>query len=437
MIRERVSTQGVIRPLEPASELPAMQMDEEQIGQVSGSAVYRHLETYNHFQVKYAPTITSLKKSAQLHASQPHPPILFPKVLTAVDEKFLNYDKTAYGVKEGLMINAGMFTWARIGAAAGNRAAGSENGQVVEVAIMDDDEEIPPPSSITAKRSLAEAKRLARSADHAMYEHEQRVSGNRLWSSLINFFTVNPEGREAKILKQLEKGKEKEKISGLPLDAGGLPSLVGTDSSTAAASTESEGSIAPASRKDSQGSRISRMLTKSFRRMSSRSRSRPRKLTPDQPPPLPSRGLSAEIPSQINTPPVEYVSGEVLRVTVSPPPIANGLGSASLPVPDPSSAPLSRISESSQIDNAPCALPLPPMRVSHDEDTLNSDTPDLVLAASPLFSSAIGEKVLGVDIAAFPAPPDSENGLARPMSMVSAGPMGLPVAATPMTRPVS
>ena len=58
------------------------------------------------------------------------------------------------------------------------------------------DDEHPPPSSIVSRRDTAEARRLARVADLSVEQEESKLSGNMLWSVLVNFLTVHPRHKQ-------------------------------------------------------------------------------------------------------------------------------------------------------------------------------------------------------------------------------------------------
>ena len=62
MIRERVSTQGIIRPLEPQDQLPALTLPPELIGVVSELAARRYLDGRNKFARKFAHQYKSIDK---------------------------------------------------------------------------------------------------------------------------------------------------------------------------------------------------------------------------------------------------------------------------------------------------------------------------------------------------------------------------------------
>ena len=65
MIRERVSTLGIIRPLEPEFELPAMQIPPERIGTPSEHALRRYIEGHARFEEEFADAIQRIAKDRQ------------------------------------------------------------------------------------------------------------------------------------------------------------------------------------------------------------------------------------------------------------------------------------------------------------------------------------------------------------------------------------
>ncbi|KAL1941449.1 hypothetical protein VTO73DRAFT_7266 [Trametes versicolor] len=192
MIRERVSTRGVIRPLEPEAELSAFMLPPERIGEVSELAVRRYIDGTAKFGKKFGKTTKAVEKArrrtlerakldtmrnmAQLQTffnadgerSTP------PRTWQAEDGEGSSAravrNDTAQGVKEGLAAS-GSWAWAW---------------------ALDADEH-PPPSSIVARRDTEEARRLAKIADQAVLMDDQAVSGNNLWSLIVNFLTVTPE----------------------------------------------------------------------------------------------------------------------------------------------------------------------------------------------------------------------------------------------------
>src|ERR1700761_5451823 len=72
MIRERVSIQGTIRPLEPETELPAMQVPSERIGTPSDHALRRYIAGHARFEKKFARAIQRIAKDRQRQRAQQH-----------------------------------------------------------------------------------------------------------------------------------------------------------------------------------------------------------------------------------------------------------------------------------------------------------------------------------------------------------------------------
>lgn len=58
------------------------------------------------------------------------------------------------------------------------------------------DGEHPPPSSIVSRRDTVEARDLARVADLSVEQEDSKLSGNMLWSVLVNFLTARPSHKQ-------------------------------------------------------------------------------------------------------------------------------------------------------------------------------------------------------------------------------------------------
>lgn len=179
MIRERVSTQGSIRPLEPEDELPACTLPHELIGVISELAVRRYQDGLMRFGKKFAKTTKSIAKERRRNLDRARKDTVKNmsqlQTYLAKDSKegTTNSDPqkdTVKGVKEGLA-TTGSWSWAW---------------------ALDCDE-VPPPSSIVSRRDTEEARRLAKIADQAVLMEEDMISGNNLWSLLVNFLTVAPD----------------------------------------------------------------------------------------------------------------------------------------------------------------------------------------------------------------------------------------------------
>ncbi|KAG6815608.1 hypothetical protein H0H87_012988 [Tephrocybe sp. NHM501043] len=177
MMRERVSTQGIIRPLEAESELGALLIDRDIIGQMSELILRRYLDANAMFEKKFAHTIRTIekdrrhnlklaKKDTKRNMAVLHQNLMRDETGSSTSSGL----STPHGVMEGLLASSGSWSWA----------------------WALDGEERPPPSSIVSRRDTTEARRLAKIADQSILQDDQSLSGNRFWSAVINFLTVSP-----------------------------------------------------------------------------------------------------------------------------------------------------------------------------------------------------------------------------------------------------
>jgi hypothetical protein len=175
MIRERVSTRGIIRPLEPESELDAFHVPQEIIGAFSELAVRRYLDAQLKFDKKFTGVQKVIDKRRR-HNLELAKKDIFRNMAQLQGDVSRNANeskgrgKAMKGLKEGLEASSGSWAWAW---------------------ALESDER-PPPSSIVSRRDTAEARQLARVADQASLEDEGAVSGNHLWSMLVDFLTSPP-----------------------------------------------------------------------------------------------------------------------------------------------------------------------------------------------------------------------------------------------------
>lgn len=171
MIRERVSTHGLVRPLESEDKLAAFSLPPELVGVISELAMHRYIDAKCKFYKKFSGTykrierhrkknLEKAKKDAVRNMSQ-------LQTYIARDDKSQD---TFRGVKDGL-VASGSWSWAW---------------------ALDVDEK-PPSSSIVARRDTQEAVELARIADQCVMAEENMISGNNLWSLMINFLTTTPD----------------------------------------------------------------------------------------------------------------------------------------------------------------------------------------------------------------------------------------------------
>ncbi|KAI9452279.1 hypothetical protein BJY52DRAFT_940839 [Lactarius psammicola] len=166
MIRERVSTQGIIRPLEPELELPAMRVPPELVGTLSEHAVRRYVAGHACLEKKFARAIRRVEK-----------------------HRLRNIDRASRDTNRHIAALQHYLDREHTDAEAG----GVEASWNLAWAL--DADERPPPSSIVARRDTEEALKLARVADKAVLASERSLSGNNLWSVVVGFLTVSPDDR--------------------------------------------------------------------------------------------------------------------------------------------------------------------------------------------------------------------------------------------------
>ncbi|KAJ2918541.1 hypothetical protein MD484_g1828, partial [Candolleomyces efflorescens] len=170
MIRERVSTDGLIRPLE--EELGAMKVPEDVVGSMSERTMRRCIAVQQQFDKKFAHTYKSVDKHRRKNLEQAKQDTI--KQLSHLRKTIITKDNdrnssAEQGFKEYLLSSPGWsLAWAL------------------------DEHENPPPSSIVSRRDTDEARKLAEVADLAILGTPRTFSGNNLWSVMINFFTVTP-----------------------------------------------------------------------------------------------------------------------------------------------------------------------------------------------------------------------------------------------------
>jgi hypothetical protein len=180
MIRERVSTQGVIRPLEPPSSLSSLQVPPHVVGKLSELTIRRYRDAKSKFDIKFSSVLETIEKHRTKNIEAANKDTLRNIAHLASRQRAPDSNSGAppasppkrvpprYGIAEGLMVAAGSWSWAW---------------------ALDTDER-PPPSSIVSRRDTEEARLLARIADEAAVGS---VSGNSLWSSMVNFLTASPQ----------------------------------------------------------------------------------------------------------------------------------------------------------------------------------------------------------------------------------------------------
>ncbi|KAF7351100.1 Abhydrolase-3 domain-containing protein [Mycena sanguinolenta] len=181
MVRERVSTRGALRPLEPEADLTAFSIPPEHIGVVTELAARRFLDGTQRWDRKFASAAKTVEKHRQRNLERAKKDTVrnmnvlhnfIGREAEAKEKEKTKSDKTVNGIKDGLLASSGSWSWA----------------------WALDANENPPPSSIVSRRDTQEALRLARIADQPMLHSEQHsMTANNLWSVIINFLTVTPD----------------------------------------------------------------------------------------------------------------------------------------------------------------------------------------------------------------------------------------------------
>ncbi|KAI6095066.1 hypothetical protein F5141DRAFT_1162759 [Pisolithus sp. B1] len=166
IIRERVSTRGEIRPLEPKEQLDAFSVPSSMIGVLSERTLRRYMDGRalfdNRFRKDMAATEKLRRRNTDLAKKE------FSKVILHLREPRDGKDKVKASTLDP---SNGSWGWAW---------------------ALDEDEK-PPPSSIASRRDTDEALRLARTADQAFLQNDVRLSGNNLWTTFMNLISSGPE----------------------------------------------------------------------------------------------------------------------------------------------------------------------------------------------------------------------------------------------------
>ncbi|TBU41951.1 alpha/beta-hydrolase [Dichomitus squalens] len=198
MIRERISTRGVIRPLEPESELSAFRLPSELIGEISELAVRRYMDGTITFGKKFKKATTAIEKARTRNLERARQDTMRNMVQL---QAFLQSDKEQEGT------DAGEKEKGVVGGQAMQGLVASGSWQWAWALDMDEN---PPPSSIVSRRDTEEARRLAKIADHAVLTEDHTLSGNNLWQLIVNFLTTTPDRDQHKHHKRYDHKHERE-----------------------------------------------------------------------------------------------------------------------------------------------------------------------------------------------------------------------------------
>jgi hypothetical protein len=195
MIRERVSTQGIIRPLEPPAELAAMTVPADMIGVVSELAARRYIDGRTKYDHKFRREIKAIHRARE-------------KQLAAA-RRDATKKKNMAQLQAALFQDSDGLAYAGPSALADGLAAVTASSSWTWAWALD--EERPPPSSIVARRDTQEARALAQIADSS--ESASAMSGNNLWSILMTFLTLGPDNSKGAGAGDRLRGVENEATS--------------------------------------------------------------------------------------------------------------------------------------------------------------------------------------------------------------------------------
>ncbi|KAF8491456.1 lipase/ esterase [Russula emetica] len=179
MIRERVSTRGLIRPLEAETDLPAMQVPSDHIGTLPERAIERYVKAKERSDKKFAQAIKRIEK-----------------------QRLRNIDRASRDMNQHIAALQHYLDRESHATAAASSLRGTGTDRMTRttsywnMAWALDEDERPPPSSIVARRDTEEALKLARIADKAVLASERTLSANNLWNVIISFLMASPEERK-------------------------------------------------------------------------------------------------------------------------------------------------------------------------------------------------------------------------------------------------
>ncbi|WVQ67321.1 uncharacterized protein L199_005517 [Kwoniella botswanensis] len=202
MIRERVSTTGILRPLEPPDELQAMQMPLDEVGYIKEGPAMRYINGQALWDKKYHRAAKNVKKRREKNLKIAHKEggkYSAELIKKAHEDKLKGKDNVKNLAHEheqqetkdesGVTETAESWNWALNG-------------------------ESPPPSAIISRRDFAEARQLALMADRLDSSHNTSLHGLSIWVGLASFFSNSMERNKAtEVIKIAREAKKIQKDS--------------------------------------------------------------------------------------------------------------------------------------------------------------------------------------------------------------------------------
>ncbi|KAK8864674.1 hypothetical protein IAR55_001926 [Kwoniella newhampshirensis] len=228
MIRERVSTTGVLRPLEPASELSAFQMPQDEIGYIKEGPAMRYLNGQALWDKKYRRVRERVgkKREKNLQRAKGDGKRL-GKMWERRAEEGKSSGKVVLQAKEKLSQAKGKRTTDMKHNGDNEADLCGEDADGERMDILDQswswtwalNGEAPPPGAIVSRRDFAEARQLALMADRLDSSHSTPLHGLSIWVGLAAFFSNSGERKHAtEALKMAKDAKKRGKSGSDDLD---------------------------------------------------------------------------------------------------------------------------------------------------------------------------------------------------------------------------
>jgi len=194
MIRERVSTSGIIRPLEAEGELVACKIPHNRVAQVTEESIQRYLKDKKTFDQQFAHTIKAIEKERQRNLAK------------AKEDTIKRVTVLQNSIRTEMVGDDGMNPQRKNTLRRPNfdHLLLSSSGWAWSWVL--DELETPPPSSIVARRDTEEARRLAGIADWSIRDEDHTMSCNNLWNLIQNFLTTGPANRNLRTMWHRKDG---------------------------------------------------------------------------------------------------------------------------------------------------------------------------------------------------------------------------------------
>ncbi|WVF71169.1 hypothetical protein IAT40_005967 [Kwoniella sp. CBS 6097] len=200
MIRERVSTTGSTRPLEPASELGGMQMPLDEVGYLKEGPVMRYVNGQALWDKKYRRAAKTVTRKREKNLKIAH------REGGKIGIEWIKRAREQHGVDMN-----------RKGGTHDQPGENGENDEGEHNDILDQswswtwalNGEAPPPSAVVSRRDFAEARQLALMADRLDSSHDTSFHGLTIWVGLASFFSNSSDrGKASDALKAVKEARK-------------------------------------------------------------------------------------------------------------------------------------------------------------------------------------------------------------------------------------